>query len=234
MVGNNLTKRLGAEIGDRLYFENRWWKVAGILDESGTIFDQEIWVDLSRLKKAAARDEYSCYTVKVDNPNNASKLINSINDDQNNLWITAMSAQQYYSESGTLFKIMGLIGVIIAITILTGSVLSGMTTMYAAVSGRTREIGTLKALGFTRLSLLVSFISESLMLALTGGVIGALLSFGLNGLALNFPMMSAKFSITWSSFAQGVILSLVVGLLGGLLPALMATKVTTAEAVKSI
>ena len=233
-IGNYLAKKLDVGLGDRLYFENRWWTVGGIMRRSGTVFDQEIWADVDRLKSAADRDEYSCYTVKVGDPSNVSEFVDSIVDDPENLSLTAVPGREYYSESGTLFKILGSVGMLIGLIILTGSILAGMNTMYAAVSGRIREIGTLKALGYTRLSLLISFVCESLFLALTGGILGALLSFSVNGLPLVFPMITAELSISWSSIGLGIILSVVIGLAGGLLPALTATRVKTAEAVKSL
>jgi putative ABC transport system permease protein len=120
----------------------------------------------------------------------------------------------------------------VSIIVSLGAIFGGMNTMYTAVAGRTREIGTLRALGFSGGSILASFLAEAMLLGAAGGVLGVALGYWVNGARVNVMTASVRFAVTPSIAVAGILLSIGVGLLGGLPPALRAARLRVVEAIK--
>jgi putative ABC transport system permease protein len=192
--------------------------------------NSEIWCDLGQLAGDFDRQaNWSSVLVRANNSADLDTLIDGIIHDRN-LGATAMKEQDYYANmtsSGTPMEVLGLsVAVIMAI----GSGFGAMNTMYAAVARRGREIGTLRSLGFSRKSILVSFMFESVLLSLAGGIIGCLIALPLNGLTTavgsfqTFSEIAFNFRVGASAILAGLGFAAVIGALGGFLPALAASR----------
>jgi putative ABC transport system permease protein len=146
--------------------------------------------------------------------------------------VTAMAEKDYYVASGKTFAIVAQLGLLVSLIVSLGAIFGGMNTMYTAVAGRTREIGTLRALGFSRESILVSFLAEAMLLGAAGGVLGVALGWLVHGMRINVMSASIHFAVTPSVAVTGIALSIAVGLLGGLPPAIQAARLKVVEAIK--
>ncbi|MEW6366218.1 MAG: ABC transporter permease [Acidobacteriota bacterium] len=234
LVGRAAQHKLGGVgIGQSVGMFGERWTVTGLFETGGSSLEFGVLADREDLMRASRRDELSCYTLKLDNPGNAGAVIVSLEGDRRVL-LTAMPEQEYYQGSGRVFAIVAQLGLMIAWIVTLGAVFGGMNTMYTAVAGRMREIGTLRAIGFSRNSILLSFLAESVLLSLTGGVLGVALGFLADGLRLNVMTASVRFTVGPGVMLSGLALSLVVGLLGGLLPARGAARLAIVEAMRRI
>ncbi len=146
--------------------------------------------------------------------------------------VTAMAEKEYYVASGKTFSIVAQLGLLVSIIVSLGAIFGGMNTMYTAVAGRIQEIGTLRALGFRGTSILVSFLLEAVLIGAAGGVLGVALGYFVHGTRVNIMTASIQFAVTPVVAAAGIGLSVVVGLLGGLPPALRAARLGVVEALK--
>src|SRR5689334_3638807 len=183
VVGKSIRKRFpDAQLGKQLKFGTGYWDIVGVMSAGESVTNSEIFADLNQLSSDLHRTEVlSSAVVQATDAVTASALVKSISNDQQ-LNMDAELETDYYAaqeSSGALLQILGtLVGVIMAI----GSSFAAMNTMYAAVARRSKEIGTLRVLGFSRFSILISFLSESLLLAILGGIFGCLLVLPLNGI----------------------------------------------------
>jgi putative ABC transport system permease protein len=143
-----------------------------------------------------------------------------------------MAEKDYYVATGRTFAIVAQLGLLVSIIVSLGAIFGGMNTMYTAVAGRTREIGTLRALGFSGASILVSFLVEAVLIGAAGGALGVALGWLVHGARVNVMTASIQFAVTPSVAATGIALSVAVGLLGGLPPALRAARLKVVEALK--
>jgi putative ABC transport system permease protein len=154
------------------------------------------------------------------------------------LQLTLKGEREFYEEqAGIVARNMLILAVFVSTIMAVGAVFGGMNTMYAIVAARTREIGTLRALGFSRWSILVSFLIESVFLALIGGALGALLALPANLLtagtaSASFSEIAFAFRVTPGAIAAGLLLALAMGVLGGVLPALRAARMPVSAALK--
>jgi putative ABC transport system permease protein len=177
--------------------------------------------------------------VRAEDANSVPALINAFNNDRR-LNVDAQTERDYYDAQTVSAAPVQYLGVFVSLIMAIGSSFAAMNTMYAAVSRRAREIGTLRVLGFSRGSILVSFVAESLLLALLGGIIGCLLVLPLNGVTtgignfVTFSEIAFDFQISPRIMATGVIFALVMGALGGFFPALMASKKQILNALREI
>ncbi|HZR07982.1 MAG TPA: ABC transporter permease [Myxococcales bacterium] len=239
MVGRAARGRYaGAEIGQSITIARRQWQVVGIFDAGGAAFDSEIWADADQIIDASHRTGYSTMTVRLRSPGDLESLRATVDSDPR--WnLEAKREDRFYEEaSGQLATFIRVLGTAISIFFSFGATLGAMITMYAQVASRVREVGTLRALGFRRRSVLGSFLLESLILSLLGAVAGCV-----------FASLLAATSFTttnWSSFTEikfrfhfapeialkATLFAVAMGLLGGLLPAARAARLQIAEAVK--
>ncbi len=230
VVGKSTADRFQAGIGRSLTFGRGSWEVVGVFDAGQSSANSEIWGDLNQISSDFSRPEVlSSALVRATDALSAEALIRSINDDRS-LNATAMSEITYYEDQMVSGAPVKYIGLFVAITMAIGSSFATMNTMYAAVARRGREIGTLRVLGFTRGSILLSFFLESVLLSLLGGALGCLLVLPMNGMSagignfITFSEIAFHIQVSPRIMAIGVSFALIMGALGGLFPGRLAAK----------
>ena len=242
VVGQSIALRyVNAALGDTLRFGRGDWKIVGILDAGKTAFDNEIWGELNQIASDFNQNEtLSSVLVRATDPIALEALKNSMADDQR-LYLDAKSEVEYYSQLTSSADPVKFLGVFVAIIMAIGSSFAAMNTMYAAVVRRAREIGTLRVLGFSRGSILLSFVVESLLLSLLGGLFGVLLVIPLNGLksgignfGTTFSEIGFDFRITPFIVLVGIAFATIMGIFGGLLPARTAAKQDILNALREL
>lgn len=240
-VGKNVARRNPeAQLGKDLRFGKGAWRVVGVFDAGDSAANSEIWADLDQLCSDDNRcDTLSSALVRVDPVSNTEPFIKSLKDDQR-LSVTAMTEKLYYEQQSSSAAPIQYLGIFIAIVMAVGSAFAAMNTMYAAVARRSREIGTLRVLGFSRFSVLLSFFLESLLLSFFGGIAGCLLVLPLDGFTTGIGSMTTfsevafSFKITPQIMMTGMGFALFIGAVGGLLPAAQAARKQILEALRDI
>jgi putative ABC transport system permease protein len=225
-------------IGDKFRIQGTDYTVVGLFDAGGKAFESEVWVDVNSLGNATKRDSYSSVLLRVTDEAALAALSKRISDDQR-LQLKAVSERQWYEDQqGTASGLIKGLGVFIAIIMAIGAGFAGMNTMYAAVANRTREIGTLRVLGFSRLSILVSFVLESIGIAVIGVAIGVVLALPLNFVSTgtsnfqNFSEIAFNFRVTPDLMAAALVFGAGIGLFGSLLPSIRASRFKIVEALR--
>lgn len=214
------------------------WHVVGIFDAARTAYDSEVWVDTEEARKAFNRDFYGSILLRPVNEA-AADLTKRMESDRL-LQIRVLPETEYFRDQTRTAGLIQFMGAFLATIMSIGAAFSAMNTMYAAVGARTREIGTLRVLGFRRRDIYLSFLIESVLLALVGGALGCLLSLPLNGVATGtfnwttFSEVAFEFRITGELLAKGLAFALVMGALGGLLPARAAARKPVLDALRAV
>jgi putative ABC transport system permease protein len=240
-VGRQAVNRFrGVTLGSEVKFGNAAWTVVGIFTANDASFESEVWGDVDLMTPAFQRNEYQSTTVKLVEPSAFESFANAINADPR-LDLKAYPERDYYEgQSETTGTLMRIFATFVTSILSIGAVFGAMNTMYAAVAYRTREIGTLRALGFSRVRIIAAFLVESVALALVGGAIGCILALPVHGLstgAMNmtsFSELAFKFRITPALLGAGLLFSALMGAVGGLLPALRAARIPVARALREI
>ncbi len=219
-----------AGLGKTLRFGRGPWLVVGIMDGGNSSANSEIFGDVNQISADFGRSEVvSSALVRATDPVAVRALVNDIGDDRL-LACTARTERDYYEAQTSSGAPVATVGIVVAIIMAVGSSFAAMNTMYAAVARRTKEIGTLRVLGFPRGGILVSFFMESLLLAGLGGLLGCLLVLPLNGFETGignfatFSEIAFDFRVSPAIMALGVGFSLLMGALGGFFPARAAAK----------
>ena len=239
VVGKSTANRYpAAHLGKRLRFGKGGWTVVGVMDGGQSALNSEIWGDLGQVSSDFNRqDGLSSILVQAADQATVPVLINSLDGDQR-LNVKAITQQEYYDQQTISGAPLQALGIFVSIIMAVGSSFAAMNTMYAAVARRAREIGTLRVLGFSKLSILTSFWVESVLLAGLGGVIGCLLVSPLNGVTTevgaNFSQLAFAFHITPGSMLAGVGFAVALGSVGGLFPAAAAAKKEILSALREI
>ncbi len=231
--------REGTSIGDRVEFGRGKWEVVGVFDAGKSAFNSEIWGDgnlvTSDLGRGSSR---SSILLRATDEVTLTALKNRMADDQR-LQLEGRTEREYYATQMTSAQPVELLGMIVAVIMAIGSSFAAMNTMYTAVARRTKEIGVLRMLGFSRGSILSSFLIESLLLSVLGGALGCLLVLPLNGFQgrignfVTFSETTFNFEVTTTIMAWGIAFAVLMGVLGGLLPARMAAKREILDAIRS-
>jgi putative ABC transport system permease protein len=217
------------QIGERLRFGRSEWHVVGIFTAGGTAFDSEIWCDVNQLMNDYNRTIYSSILARTTDVESLEALAKRIKDDRN-LRLDALSETAYYGKQTSSAVPVQVLGMFIAVLMAVGAAFAAMNAMYTSVANRTREIGTLRVLGFSRFSIWLSFAIESVALSLLGGVIGSLVAFPINGLTTGttnfstFSEIAFQFRVSRELITSALIFSALIGLVGGSLPALKAAR----------
>lgn len=239
IVARNLAGRFeNTGVGRQMRFGKGTWTVVGHFDAGGTAFDSEIWCDTSELMSEFDRSGYSSVLLRSRDTRAQRNLTNLIGSDRR-MQLEAIDEKSYYERQMVAGIGIKLLATVMALFMGIGACFAAMNTMYAAVSNRTREIGTLRALGFSRGNVLLSFLFESVLLALVGGGIGAVLALPVNGLAtgsanfMTFTEITYNFRITFPLIVAALTLSGVLGVLGGFFPARAAARQRIIEALRS-
>ncbi|MGE5787932.1 MAG: ABC transporter permease [Myxococcales bacterium] len=218
-------------VGDSIIFLGEHWTVGGLFEAEGSSLEFSMLTDLSDLMRAAQRDELSAFTLKASSAGEVAPLVQLLEADRRVL-VTALPEKDYYVSSGKMFAMLPQLGLLISYIVLLGAIFGGMNTMYTAVAGRTREIGTARALGFSGTSILVSFLLEAGLIGAAGGVLGVALGWLVHGARINVMTTSIHFAVTPEVAAMGFGLAVFVGLLGGFAPALRASRLRVVDAIK--
>ena len=232
----------GLEIGSSIEVGKERWPVVGVFEAAGGLSESEIWVDAAVLQPAYRRgNSYQAVYAKLSSREAFGEFKDSLTSDPR-LNVKAIREADYYeAQSSTVTNLITGLGTLIAVIMGLGAIFGALNTMYTAVSARTREIATLRALGFRSGPVVISILSESLLLALVGGLIGAGLAWlafdGYRAATLNWASFSAitfAFDVNLKLLVQGIIFAMVIGLIGGLLPAIRAARQPVAHALREL
>lgn len=214
------------------------WRVVGIFDAGQTAFASEMWTDASDVGSAFQRSNYSNLLLRASSDREVESLIAEVTAARFNL--NARREREYYADQTKAAAPIRVLGNVIAVIMAVGSAFAAMNTMYAAVASRVREVAILRALGFSAAAVAISFMTEALLLAVLGGTLGGLLTLPLNGITtgttnwFTFSEMSFQFAVTPRLLGQGVLFAVVMGLLGGVLPALRASRLSPAMTLRAL
>jgi putative ABC transport system permease protein len=242
VVGSSIAARFaGAGIGERIKFAGDLWSVVGIFTSEGSGFDSEIWGDSNQIMDAFKRSSYSTLTLRLNDPAFLEDFIAMFNTDNRLLQYEPKTERQFFEEQSEMMAtFIRVLGLFITIIFSAGATIGAMITMYGAVASRTIEIGTLRALGFQRRSILTAFVGEALLLSLAGAVLGlglaSLLQF-ITISTLNFASFSElafSFTLSPSIVAWSFAFSLIMGFLGGFLPAVRAARLNIVSALRAV
>ncbi len=231
VVGNSIHNRFsGANVGDALDFAKGQWKVVGVFDSGGTAYDSEIWGDVNQIAADFDRQGgYASVYLRATDPVAADALKHRVSDDQR-LKLEGTLETEYYEKQTSSGGPIKFIGMVVAIIMAIGSSFAAMNTMYAAVAYRSKEIATLRIIGFSRPSILTSFVIEALLLSLLGAAVGIVLMLPFNGMStgignqLTFSETVFSLHLTWGVAMTAVIFAMIMGLLGGFAPAWHAAR----------
>ena len=243
IVGSGAAQEFaGLELGSTLKVGRYEWPVVGIFSANGGVAESEIWTDAKVLQDAYHRgDSFQSVYVKLNSPGAFQEFKDSLTSNPQ-LSVKVVRQSDYYAEqSQTMTRLITTLGFLIAFLMAVGAVFGALNTMYSAVSTRTREIATLRALGFGRGAVIVSLMIESLLLALVGGAIGGGLAyFAFNNFhtsTMNFQSFSQvtfAFRVTPALLVRGIVWAALIGLIGGLFPAIRAARLPIAAGLREL
>ena len=231
VVSKSIRKRFThAGVGDSLEFGKGAWKVVGVFDAGGMAYESEIWGDVNQMTSDFDRQGvYSSAYLRATDPVAAEALKHRVSDDQR-LKLDSMLEPEYYATQTKSGAVIQFIGWLVAFIMAVGSSFAAMNTMYAAVAYRSREIATLRVIGFSRPSILTSFVLESLLLALLGAIVGIILMLPFNGMTtgtqnqVTFSEVVFGLQMTPGVVAAAIVFALLMGLCGGIFPAWSASR----------
>jgi len=226
-------------IGDSFKFGSQTYNVVGVFDAQGTAFDSEMWCDADFLGQARKRDAYSSLILRPTDRDAYESIKAAIKND-NRLKLKVTSEYQYYADQTT-----GLVGIVILVAIVTffmtiGAILGTMNTMFSAIASRGRELATLRALGFKRRTIILSVVIESAFVALLGGLAGLILALPINAISTGttnfqtFSEVAFNFRVDSRVALTGILIALISGIIGGMLPALRAARTPITTALREI
>ena len=244
IVSKKLSKRFASmKVGDTLASGSFRWVIVGLFDASGSAYESEVWTDVTDLQQQTKRNIYSVVFVRLPDADAASRFIEAIKGDQR-LKLEGKTERKYFDEQMITADPIKALAFIVGIFTAISAAFGAMNTMYAQVSARTKEIGTLRAIGFSRRSILVSFVLEALMLCLAGGLLGVVFTYLLFNLFLTAPKGTMNFRtfsevlfnfrMTPQLIAGGLVFSLAMGALGGLFPAARAARLKITTALREV
>jgi ABC-type antimicrobial peptide transport system permease subunit len=239
MVGKNIAKGfVGTQIGDRLRFGKREWVIVGVFDAGNTGFSSEIWADGDQVMRSFGRDAYSVVVAALRDYGAFDDFKAGLEADPRLMAETFRETRYYEKQSEMMAKFLRVLGVSLTIIFSLGAMIGAMITMYSAVANRVPEIGTLRALGFGRGSILLAFLAESVFLSLLGGAAGLAVAAILNFYTFSttnfqtFSELAFKFALTSDIVLFSMGFSVFMGVIGGLPPALRASRLKIVEALR--
>jgi len=232
----------GLEVGSKIKVGRYEWPVVGMFMANGGAAESEIWTDAKVLQAAYNRgDSFQSVSVRLNSPAAFQAFKDSLTSNPQLSVKVVRQADYYAQQSETMTRLITTLGFLIAFLMAVGAVFGALNTMYSAVAARTREIATLRALGFGGGAVVVSLMLESLLLALVGGVIGGVLAYvafnNFHTSTMNFQSFSQitfAFRVTPELLARGVAWAAVIGLIGGLFPAIRAARLPIAAALREL
>jgi putative ABC transport system permease protein len=232
----------GLDMGRSLRLGGADWTVVGVFDAGGTALDSEVWCDADILNQTYQRPTglFQAATVRLADPSQLETLRRALTSDPR-VTVQVEPEREYYErQSGAVTTMITVLGSLVALVMAIGAVFAALNTMYSAVAERSREIATLRALGFGEAAVVVAFLAEALLVGLAGGLVGCLVVLPVNGLTTGtmnwqtFSHVAFAFRVTPALLASGLCFALVMGVLGGLPPALRAARLPVAPALRGL
>ena len=226
-------------VGETFHSGKDDWHVVGIFDARKSAYESEIWIDADEVRDAFNRNFYGSVLLRPVNSATAAAIVERLQKDKT-FNVKVVTETEYYKEQTKSAGLFQFLASFLAVIMSIGAAFSAMNTMYAAVGARTREIGTLRVLGFKRREIYASILLESMLLAVLGGALGCLLSLPMNGMATGtmsqttFAEIAFEFRITPELLGKGMIFAVVMGVIGGLLPARMAARKPVLDALRAV
>jgi len=238
-VSKRISERFqNCALGDKLKFAKGYWTVVGLFEAGNSAYNSEIWTDVNDLGQDFDREDYTDVFVRAADASAVAGIKDQVSNDRR-LHLKPVTERDYYASQTSTAAPIKAFGIFIAILMAVGASFAAMNTMYAAVARRTREIGTLRAIGFSRVSILFCFVVESVCIATLGGVIGCLLALPINGVTtgttnfVTFSELAFNFRVTPMLLLSAMIFATVMGLLGGFFPAWRASHENIVIALRS-
>jgi putative ABC transport system permease protein len=240
IVGRGVASQFkGAEMGSHVRMRGSDWTVVGVF-ESGDANESELWTDINVARTTFVRTGESSIRVALDGPDGLDKLKAAVSADPR-LTVDVQREQDYFSGQTKQFRqTIGVLAGVVTIIMALGAIFAALNSMYAAVASRGKEIATLRAIGFGGLPVLVSVMIEALLLALVGGLLGAVIAYVLfnnltvSTLGQNFTQVVFNFKVTPELVVRGLIISVVIGMIGGLLPAIRAARLPVTAGLREL
>jgi len=240
IIGTSIAKRFeGIEMDETLCCAMRNWRVVGIFDAGSTGFSSEVWGDIDQFMQAFRRPGYSSVIFRLRDPSEFQNVKSRVENDPR-LTLVAKRETKYYAEQSEMMaKFLRILGTSLTIIFSLGAIIGAMITMYSAVANRIAEIGTLRALGFKRRDILIAFLVESLLLGLLGGLIGLFFASFMQLITIStmnfqtFAELAFSFTLTFEIIYKGMIFSLAMGFVGGLLPSIRASRMVIVDALRA-
>lgn len=240
IVGRGVAQQFdGARVGANLRFRGSEWTVVGIFD-SGDANDSELWCDVEVAQTTFNRQGYSSLRAALDGANGLQTLKDALSADPR-LAVDVTTELEYYSAQTRQFRQqIGFLAGVVTFIMALGAVFAALNSMYAAVATRSREIATLRAIGFGGAPVVLSVMIESLVLALVGGALGAVIAyllfnnFSVSTLGQNFTQVVFAFKVTPALVVRGLIIAVAIGMIGGFLPAIRAARLPVTTALREL
>lgn len=234
LIGRLVPAALGdVRIGDDLVFGGRGHRIVGVFEAGGQVFDGEIWADLDDLRNESEREGASTAILRAAGAAAVPDLLAQL-EASRTVRVEAKREQAYYANIRQASAAFIYLGNVIAVIMGTGAVLAGMNTMYAAMSRRVREMGTLRALGFGRYMVAGLVLLESVLVGAAGGLFGSVLALAFDGYALNLIGLAFELDVGPWNLAQAAVLAAAIGLCGGWLPARAAARLDIVAALRHV
>lgn len=242
ITGSSIAKRFdGAKIGDKVRFAGDNWTVVGIFEAGGSGFDSEMWGDATQLLLAFNRGSaVSTFTFRLDRPENFEAVKRVFESDRRLQQFEVEYERKFFEKQSEMMALfIRILGIFVTIIFSAGATIGAMITMYAAVANRTVEVGTLRALGFRRRSVMTAFLTESVLLSLIGGVAGLVLASTLQFVSIStlnfssFAELEFSFALSPSIIITSLLFSLFMGLIGGFLPSVRAARLNIVNALRA-
>lgn len=240
VVGNSIAKGFqGVGLQQTLTWGMRTWTVVGIFDAGNTGFASEIWGDVDQVMQAFRRPVYSSLIFKLNHPDAFEAAKTAIETDPRFTLEARRETKYYRDQSEMMAKFLRILGLSLTIIFSIGAIIGAMITMYSAVSNRTAEIGTLRALGFRRRNILLAFLTESLLLGFIGGFLGLFFASFMQFMTIStvnfqtFSELAFKFTLTPGIILESMFFALAMGLVGGVLPAFRASRMKIVDALRA-
>ena len=240
MVGKGIAEGFeGVGIGQKLRFANREWTVVGVFDGNKSGFDSEVWGDVEQMMQAFRRTVYSSVVAKLQDVADFEAFRNRVGTDQRLVLDVKREPLFYEEQSRQLSQFISVLGIVLSVIFSIGAMIGAMITMYAAVANRTGEIGTLRALGFRRSSILAAFLIEAILLALVGGAIGLFLASFLQAFTIttmnwqSFSQLAFGFYLTPRIVVTTLLFSVFMGFVGGFLPSVRAARLEIVDSLRA-
>ena len=240
IVGSSIAQRFeGAAIGSLLRFGGREWRVVGVFEAKGSAYDSEVWTDADQLLQSFRRNAWSAVVARLADPAALQAMKTRLENDPR-LTLDVKAEREFFEDqSKALSNFISYLGLTLSVIFSVGAMIGAMITMYAAVANRTGEIGTLRALGFRRTSILATFLLEAVLLGIVGGIAGLMLASLMQFIHIStlnwqsFSELAFSFTLTPRIIVTSMLFAILMGVVGGFLPAVRAARLSIVDALRA-